>query len=265
MRKLLLMLAAIGAVVATGAASANTVVSSSASAAGSGRVTAHLTKTSFTSAQAGNVKLVYAFSPASTRFGYLLSLKNGAKWVTVRSVNKTGSFKGSYTMTVKQLFGSNAVKIGQYRVKVSADTNNVTRSFTVVKPSSGGGSTTTPRAGHWSGSTTASNFPPSPVDFYATPDQVHIINFSFSYSLFKVLPSFPYSCIASGKSTQNTQTPIATKSFSFSDGPFYFSGTFDSPTSAHGTVGVQVLPSSCGEVSSGPQPWTATWQDASQP
>ena len=95
-------------------------------------------------AQAKTVKLVCKFSPASTRFDYLLSLKKGAKWVTVRSVNKTGSFKGSYTMTVKKLFGSKAVKIGQYRVKVSADANSVTRGFKVVKATSGGGSNTTP-------------------------------------------------------------------------------------------------------------------------
>jgi hypothetical protein len=103
--------------------------SDSVSAAASGTITAHLTKTSFAAVQAGNVTLVYTFSPASTRFGYLLSLKKGANWVTVRSVNKTGSFRGSYTMTVKQLFGSHALQIGQYRVKVSADANSVTRGF----------------------------------------------------------------------------------------------------------------------------------------
>ncbi len=109
------------------------VVSSGASVAASGRVSASLSKTSLTSAQAGSVKLVCKFSPASTRWGYVLSLKKGAKWVTLRSVNKTGRFKGSYTVTVKKLFGSKAVKIGQYRVKVSADANSVTRGFKVVK------------------------------------------------------------------------------------------------------------------------------------
>jgi len=109
------------------------VVSSGASVAASGKVSASLSKTSFTAAQAGTVKLVCKFSPASTRFDYLLSLKKGAKWMTLRSVNKTGSFKGSHTMTVKKLFGLKAVKIGQYRVKVLADSNSVTRSFKVVK------------------------------------------------------------------------------------------------------------------------------------
>ena len=119
------------------------VVSSGASVEAGGKVvSARLTKTSFTAAQAKTVKLVCKFSPASKRFGYLLSQKKGAKWVKVRSVNKTGSFKGSYTMTVKKLFGSKAVKVGQYRVKVSADANNVTRSFKVVKATSGGSTPT---------------------------------------------------------------------------------------------------------------------------
>jgi len=116
------------------------VVSSSASTKSGGKVSASLSKTSFTAAQAGTVKLVCKFSPASTRWGYVLSLKKGAKWMTLRSVNKTGNFKGSHTMTVKKLFGSKAVKIGQYRVKVSADANSVTRNFKVVKATPAGGS-----------------------------------------------------------------------------------------------------------------------------
>jgi hypothetical protein len=110
------------------------VVSSGASVKAGGKiVSASLTKTSFKATQAKTVKLAYKISPASKRFGYLLSLKKGAKWVKVRSVNKTGSFKGSYTMTVKTVFGSTAVKVGQYRVKISADANSLTRKFTVVK------------------------------------------------------------------------------------------------------------------------------------
>jgi hypothetical protein len=99
-------------------------------------VSASLSKTSFTAAQAKTVKLAYKISPASKHFGYLLSLKKGAKWVKVRSVSKTGNFKGSYSMTVKALFGSTAIKVGQYRVKISADANSITRTFTVVKTSS---------------------------------------------------------------------------------------------------------------------------------
>jgi len=240
------------------------VIFSSTSVAASGKVSAHLTKTTFAVVQAGNVKLVCAFSPVSTRFYYTLSLKHGAKWTIIRSVKKTGYFKGSYTMTVKQLFGSNAVKIGQYRVNVIADANNVTKSFIVVNPSLGGSSTIIPSAGHWIGSTTESNFPTSPVEFYATPDQLYVANFNFSYNLYKTLPSFPFSCITNGKSTQGASTLIAANSFSAS-GTFYFSGTFDSPTSAHGTTGVEGIAGCSGTASSGPQRWAAIWKDASQP
>jgi hypothetical protein len=172
MRKFLLMPVAIGVVAVFGGSVARTApattiasdaIPNSASVAASGRVTAHLTKTSFTAAQAESVKLVYAFSPASARFGYLLSLKKGANWMKVRSVSKTGSFKGSYTMTVKKLFGSKAVKIGQYRVKVSADANSVTRSFKVVKAAPNGGSTPAPAPGAFGKTSPANGATGQPV------------------------------------------------------------------------------------------------------
>jgi hypothetical protein len=123
------------------------VVSSGASVAASGRVSAQLTKTSFTAAQATTVQLVCKFSPASTRWSYVLSLKKGAKWVKVLSVIKKGSFKGSHEMTVKKLFGSKPVKVGQYRVNVSADANSVTRKFTVVISPPGAFNKTSPANG----------------------------------------------------------------------------------------------------------------------
>jgi hypothetical protein len=110
------------------------IVSSGASMKTGGKVaSASMTKTSFQATQARTVKLVYKFSPESVRFGYVLSRKQGARWVKVRSANERGSFKGTYRMTVKTLFGSKSVKLGQYRVKVSADANSVTRTFKVVK------------------------------------------------------------------------------------------------------------------------------------
>ena len=48
------------------------------------KISAHLTKTSFTAAQAGSVKLVYKFSAPSKSFGYLLTFKRGKKWQTVK-------------------------------------------------------------------------------------------------------------------------------------------------------------------------------------
>ncbi len=109
------------------------VFSASASPKPKGKVvSAKLTpKSSFTAAQATTTKLVCKFSPASKRAVFLLSMKTGAKWAKVRSVTKKGSIK-NYTTTVKKLFGSNAVTAGQYRIKISADANSLTRTLTVT-------------------------------------------------------------------------------------------------------------------------------------
>ena len=116
------------------------IVSSGASVKAGGKVvSAKLTpKTSFTAAQANTVKLVCKFSPASKRATFQLSLKKSAKWVKVRNVTKKGNIKTSAT-TVKKLFGSKAVKVGQYRVKVSADANSLTRKFAVTAPAATAG------------------------------------------------------------------------------------------------------------------------------
>ncbi len=109
------------------------VVSSSASAKPKGKVvSAKLTpKTSFAADQAAATKLVCRFSPASTRVALLLSVRTNAKWVRVRSVTKKGTFK-TYATTVKKLFGAKAVNAGQYRIKISADANSLTRTFIVT-------------------------------------------------------------------------------------------------------------------------------------
>ena len=277
------------------------VVSSSASIAASGRVSAHLTKTSFPAAQAKTVKLVCKFSPASKRFDYLLSLKKGAKWVTVRSVNKTGSFKGSHTMTVKKLFGSKAVKIGQYRVKVSADANSVTRSFKVVKATSSSGSgndggtvttpapapTPTPTPGSWIatglsgpignglGSVTVAS-----IFFNVQADQATVSSFGFVYSYH--YPLYPYCSGNDGRTWLNQPlSPIVGGQFSdpaggtqvwgeqtgsLAYGTGHFSGTFDSSTTAHGTAELLATircDSQYQNVDIGPFSWTAAWQSAS--
>jgi hypothetical protein len=65
------------------------------------------------------------------------------------------------------------------------------------------------------------------------------------------------------------QRSIAANSFSGTNGDFVFSGTFDSPTTVHGTVGITNLYLGCPAPDQywtvGPYSWTATWQDASQP
>jgi len=117
-------LALVGACGLAGAAS---------STAFSGKISARLTKTSFKPAQVGSVRLIYKFSATSKRFSYLLSFKKGAKWQKVKSVKKKGSFKGSKSMTVKKVFAGKPVKVGKYRLKLSADGGSKTLSFKVIK------------------------------------------------------------------------------------------------------------------------------------
>ena len=97
-----------------------------------GKIFARLTKKSFKSSQAAKVKLHYRFSPKSMSFAYVLTVKKGAKWLRVRSVKKTGTFAGSHTMTVRQLFKGKAIKVGRYRLKLSADTNRKLLAFRVT-------------------------------------------------------------------------------------------------------------------------------------
>ncbi|MGD0272634.1 MAG: family 16 glycosylhydrolase [Gaiellaceae bacterium] len=97
-----------------------------------GKVHAHLTRTSFAPAEASKVKLVYSFSPPSKSFAYVLTLKKGARWQTIKSVKKKGTFKGSRSMMVKEVFAGKPVKVGSYRLKLSADANSVLIKFRVV-------------------------------------------------------------------------------------------------------------------------------------
>ena len=97
-----------------------------------GKISAHLTKTSFRAAEAGTVKLVYRFSRSSKRFAFLLTRKNGTKWLVVGSVRRTGTFTGSHTITVRKLFSGKTVRAGRYRLKLTADGSNKLLAFTVV-------------------------------------------------------------------------------------------------------------------------------------
>jgi hypothetical protein len=111
------------------------------------------------------------------------------------------------------------------------------------------GSTSGPTAGFWKSSNGA-------TEFYVTPAQTSVKNFAIYISV---------TGCGSYKITRTTEVPIVSNQFSFS-GTFYASGTFDSTTSAHGTLGLSSFYiSGCGSVSGGPYSWTATWQNSSQP
>jgi len=91
---------------------------------------ARLTKKSFGSSLAGKVKLICTFSPRSTSFARVLSVKKGTKWIVVKRARGIGSFK-TYTRTVKELFGPKRVKSGLYQLKLSANVNGKVLRFRV--------------------------------------------------------------------------------------------------------------------------------------
>lgn len=242
-----------------------------ASATRSGRVSAHLTKTTFTAAQAARVKLVYKVTRTSTRVTCVLSRRRGTRWLKLRSVSRRVPARSTRSLTVKQLFGGKAIAAARYRVKVSTRANGVTLRFTVTRPS--------PRAGSWRSTSLGG----------ATGFFVHITGVSFTVSsagvsrftlaYFWSTPTSPVGGTCSGSDTSFPKTspaPITGGSFTSSSlrwpsgievwsgrGSEYFSGTFDSATKAHGTaslswmIGVQCNPSSG---TTGPFTWTAAWQ-----
>ncbi|MGD0167885.1 MAG: collagen-like protein, partial [Gaiellaceae bacterium] len=120
------------ALLLTGAAAASSSHLATTGASGA-KISAHLTKASFTSSQAGQVKLIYKFSKPSKSFSYLLTFKKGPKWQTVKSVKKSGTFKGSKSMTAKKVFAGKSIKVGSNRLKLSADGGSGVLSFKVIK------------------------------------------------------------------------------------------------------------------------------------
>jgi hypothetical protein len=99
----------------------------------SGKIfSARVTKTSLGSSEAGLVRVAYSLYPESRLFAYVLSFRSGSTWTIVRTVRKTGSFAGPYTLTIKQLFGSKPISSGSYRLELSADKNSKTLRFRVI-------------------------------------------------------------------------------------------------------------------------------------
>jgi hypothetical protein len=237
------------------------IASSGASAKAGGKVaSASLSSTSFTAAQAKTVKLAYKISPKSKHFADLLSLKQGTKWVKVRSVNKKGSFKGSYKTTVKALFGSKPVSVGQYRVKLSADSNSLSRKFSVTKASTPSTPSTPdtfqPKAGFWLGSG-SDGVDPYMITFTVTSGGTSVTDFGVTFN-------GTDGCAADGSIvTATSQYPITDGSFSSGRGNPYFSGSFGSATTAQGTSRVSGYEDDCGNNEYGTANWTASWHSAS--
>ena len=261
-------------VASTGAVMGSTSPASAASA----KVSAHLTQTSFTKAEASQVELAYEFSATSRHFGYRLSRKSASKWVTVRNVSKKGKFKGAHTRTVKRLFGSKPISAGRYRVRVTADANAVTLKFAVTAPSA---AAVVPKPGTWksvSVSGGGGQVSVTGISFVVAPDGKSLTNFTFDYTYSGVmLPPFTQQCSGSSRTYAlgGAETPISDGQFagpSGSTGAWYqpnqviggsgsWTGAFDSPTSAHGTatfswgfIGMGCMRTTG---SLGPFPWTA--------
>jgi len=98
----------------------------------SGAISGYVTKTTFTRAQAGSVKVSYTISRRSNAFVYVLSIKSGTKYQLVKQVAKKGSFRGRRTMTMPQVFAGRPIRVGRYRLVLSCDKGRLTLTFRVV-------------------------------------------------------------------------------------------------------------------------------------
>jgi len=106
----------------------STLAGAAPSKASAAKISAHLTKKSFTQAQVEKVELVCSFST----FGYRLSFKKSSKWLTVKNVKKAGTLRGPHKTTVKELFAETPVKVGEYRLGLSSGPWSKLLSFTVT-------------------------------------------------------------------------------------------------------------------------------------
>jgi hypothetical protein len=108
-----------------------------------------------------------------------------------------------------------------------------------------------PKAGFWWDNSTGTYF-------YVTLDQNIVREFSIWFNVQGCYKGWISRSIPAGDVT------ISDGGFSFSD-LMYATGTFDTETTAHGTLGLSHFPL-CGTTwSGGPYSWSAVWLDASQP
>lgn len=273
MRTRVLSVVALGLLVVAGGGSP-------AAGASRARVSARLTRTSFTASQAGSVKLTYRFSKASRRFSYVLTFQKGSRWQTVKSVKKTGHFRGSRTVTVRSLFAGKSVHTGSYRLRLAADGPSTLLRFKVaVRPRAGTWATTS-LSGPVSGGGGVASVTITSMSFTVRPGQASVGTFGFGYQWYGTPGPPTYHCSGSGASsmTSGNSSPITNARFSSPnptgawDGAMsgLADGTFDTATTAHGTAkasGFVGGGSGCWSITgqsveTGTFSWTATWSSA---
>jgi hypothetical protein len=181
--------------------------------------------------QQTNVSISWTASSNATGYDYCVDATNNnacdGSWVTAGA--NTSASPSGLTLGATYYW---EVRANNSAGSTDADSGSWW-SFTTVQPP--------PAAGTW----TASNG----VTFTVNATQTVLDSFSASYA-------------QAGCSVKVTtySIPIANGQFSRT-GSFYFNGTFDSPTTAHGTEGLNNLNTyGCGYWTLGPFSWTATWQ-----
>jgi len=193
--------------------------------------------------QSTSPSLSWTVSSGATSYEYCLDTSNDS------ICNGSGVWTSTSTSTSVDLSGLSPSTSYYWQVRANHVSGPVYAdagtwwSFTTAAPAK-------PAAGFWQ-STTGE-------EFYVTPNQANVTHFALSIYLAQ--------CGSSTKITRiSPDVPIVNNQFSMT-GSFYASGTFDSETSAHGTVGLNsYYMVSCGYVTVGPFDWTATWQNSSQP
>jgi hypothetical protein len=190
---------------------------------------------------------------------------------------KTGSFTGAHSMTVTKLFAGRPVKVGKYRLKLSADAGSRLLVFQVTK---GGAGSTTPQLGVWTSTSLGGAFRggggPGQVEVTGvrfTVSSGNVAAFGFGFDVSSVLKPGGFGTCSSGAGFSvysGHPSPIANGQFSTpgttgawsGGGAGTFNGTFDSPTSAHGTgtFSALITGTGCflsGMVNTGTFTWTA--------
>ncbi len=115
------------------AVSSGALAGSTATDSAKTKITAKLSRASFTPAQANKVKLTYRFSTLTRSFEYRLFTKKGSRWTKLRSVAKKGSFLGARKQVVKSFFGVRKIAVGRYRLDLIADRGKISKYFRVLK------------------------------------------------------------------------------------------------------------------------------------